>query len=320
MQQSIEAAKKTFQMEAKAILNLSQQLTDDFSRVVSLIELNSGRVVVIGIGKSGIIGKKIASTFASIGTPSIFMHPVEAIHGDLGMLTSNDILLAISHSGETEEIIRLIPIVRKLKVKMIALAGNPESTLAKEADLFLDASVECEACPLQLVPTSSATAALVMGDALAVALMRQKNFTPKDFAFRHPGGSLGKRLLTQVKDKMCRKNLPVVDPDAGFKDVITVIAQGMKGIAVVIRDGLIAGTITDGDIRRAISKFNGNALEQTACRIMTPDPITIREDALLVDAEKKMHAKKIVSLLVVSADNARKLVGIIQHYGIGLLP
>lgn len=307
-------------MEAQAILNLSKQLTDDFSKVVSLLELNRGRVVVIGIGKSGIIGKKIAATFASIGTPSIFMHPVEALHGDLGMLTRNDILLAISHSGETEEIIRLIPIVRKMNVKMIALAGDGESTLAREADLFLDASVECEACPLQLVPTSSATAALVMGDALAVALMRQKNFTPKDFAFRHPGGSLGKRLLTQVKDKMSRGNLPVVGPDTGFKDVITAISKGMKGIAVVIRDGLIAGAITDGDIRRAISKFNGNALEQTACRIMTPDPITIREDALLVDAEKKMHDKKIVSLLVVSADNARKLVGIIQHYGIGILP
>jgi arabinose-5-phosphate isomerase len=316
MQELTESAKKTFEIEAQAIQNLSNQLTDDFSKAVSLLESTRGRVVVCGIGKSGLIGKKIAATFASIGTPAIFMHPVEAIHGDIGMLTENDIIMAISCSGETEEIIRLIPMVRQRGLTMIALAGNPDSTLAKESNLFLNVSVEREACPLQLVPTSSATAALVMGDALSIALMRQKDFTPTDFALRHPGGSLGKKLLTQVKDKMCSENLPIVEANTGFKDVITAISKGMKGIAVVIRKDRIVGTITDGDICRSISAHNGHSLEKNAFQMMTANPIVISEDALLVDAEKMMLDNKIVSLLVVAKEDNRKLVGIIQYYGI----
>jgi arabinose-5-phosphate isomerase len=246
------------------------------------------------------------------------MHPADAIHGDLGMLTREDIFIAISTSGETEEMIRLIPIVHKLGITLIAISGNPDSALSRAADLFLNVRVESEACPFQLAPTSSTTAALVMGDALAVALMKEKNFTPTDFASRHPGGSLGKKLITRVKDVMCCTHLPLINPQTQFKDIITTISTGMKGIAVVIDSGRIAGTITDGDIRRAINRYNGDSLNKTAAEIMTIEPITIREDAMLIDAEKTMHDNKIVSLLVVSVKDACKLEGIIQRYGIGI--
>jgi arabinose-5-phosphate isomerase len=318
MQKLIESAINTFQIEAEGIANLSCQLTDDFVKAVNLINSNMGRVVVSGIGKSGIIGTKIAATLNSTGTPAIFMHPVEAIHGDLGMLTKEDIFIAISTSGETEEMIRLIPIVKELGIALIAIAGNPNSTLARAADLFLNVCVENEACPFQLVPTASTTAALAMGDALAVALMKEKHFTPTDFASRHPGGSLGKKLITRVKDVMCRTHLPLINTQTKFKDIITAISTGMKGIAVVIDTGGIAGTITDGDIRRTINGYNGDALNKTAAEIMTVEPVTISEDAMLIDAEKMMHDNKIVSLLVVSAEDKCKLEGIIQRYGIGV--
>jgi arabinose-5-phosphate isomerase len=223
MHKLLESATDTFQIEAEAIAKLSNQLTDDFFRAVHLIKSNTGQVVVSGMGKSGIIGKKIAATLTSTGTPAMFMHPVEAIHGDLGMLTTEDIFIAISTSGETEEMIRLNPIVRKLGIALIAIAGNPNSTLARASDFFLNVHVESEACPFQLVPTSSTTAALVMGDALAVALMKEKHFTPTDFASHHPGGSLGKKLITQVKDVMSRNNLPLIDTQTKFKDIITAI-------------------------------------------------------------------------------------------------
>jgi len=318
MQKLIESAINTFQIEAAAIANLSCQLTDDFIKAVNLIKSNMGRVVVCGMGKSGIIGTKIAATLNSTGTPAIWMHPVEAIHGDLGMLTKEDIFIAISTSGETEEMIRLIPIVKELGIAFIAIAGNPNSTLSRAADLFLNIRVESEACPFQLAPTSSTTAALVMGDALAVALMKEKNFTPTDFASRHPGGSLGKKLITRVTDVMCRTHLPLIHLQTQFKDIITAISTGMKGLAVVIDTGRIAGTITDGDVRRAINRYNGDSLNKIAAEIMTVDPITIRADALLIDAEKKMHDNKIVSLLVVSTQDKCKLEGIIQRYGIGV--
>ena len=318
MQKLIESAINTFQIEAAAIANLSCQLTDDFIKAVNLIKSNTGRVVVCGMGKSGIIGTKIAATLNSTGTPAICMHPVEAIHGDLGMLTKEDIFIAISTSGETEEMIRLISIVQELGIALIAIAGNSNSTLARAADLFLNIRVESEACPFQLAPTSSTTAALVMGDALAVALMKEKNFTPTDFASRHPGGSLGKKLITRVTDVMCRTHLPLIHLQTQFKDIITAISTGMKGLAVVIDTGRIAGTITDGDVRRAINRYNGDSLNKIAAEIMTVDPITIRADALLIDAEKKMHDNKIVSLLVVSTEDKCKLEGIIQRYGIGV--
>lgn len=309
-----ESALNTFEIESQAIANLSNQLSDDFEKVVDLITTNTDRVAVSGMGKSGLIGKKIAATLASTGTPAIFMHPAEAIHGDLGMLTKNDVLIAISCSGETEEMIRLIPLVRRIGIIMVAMAGNTNSTLAREANFFLNVSVESEACPLQLAPTSSSTAALAMGDALAIAIMQVKKFTPQDFAFRHPGGSLGKKLITQVKDVMYTENLPIACQTDSFKNIISIISNGMKGIAVVIEDEKIIGTITDGDIRRAINKYNGECLFLTAKEVMTTKPITISADLMLVEAEKLSRENKIVSLLVVDKLCPDKLVGIVQSH------
>jgi arabinose-5-phosphate isomerase len=312
----IENAKETFLIEGDAVCRLCDLLTEDFVKAVQTLLQCRSHVAVSGMGKSGLIGKKIAATLASTGTPAFFIHPAEALHGDFGMLTAGDVLVAISSSGETEEMLRLIPLVKAMKIPLIALAGRSESTLARQSDFFLNVSVPKEACPLQLAPTASTTAALAMGDALAIALMREKKFTPGDFALRHPGGSLGKKLLTHVGDVMCRERLPIVTPDSNFKEVISVISQGMRGIAIVIEDGFIRGAITDGDIRRAINTYNGESLEKTAVELMTTHPITVKEDMMLVDAERLMQEHKIVSLLVVSPEDDQQLVGIIQRYAL----
>jgi arabinose-5-phosphate isomerase len=312
----LENARETFLIEGDAVCRLCDHLTDDFVKTVQVLLRCRSHVAVSGMGKSGLIGKKIAATLASTGTPAFFIHPAEALHGDFGMLTAGDVLLAISSSGETEEMLRLIPLVKAMDVPLIALAGRPESTLARQADFFLNVSVPKEACPLQLAPTASTTAALAMGDALAIALMREKRFTPGDFALRHPGGSLGKKLLTHVGDVMYRERLPIVAPDSNFKEVISVISQGMRGIAVVIEHGRIRGAITDGDIRRAINAYNGESLDKNAAELMTPHPITVKEDMMLVEAEKLMQEHKIVSLLVVSPGDDKQLVGIIQRYAL----
>ncbi len=312
----LENARETFLIEGDAVCRLAQHLTDDFVHSVQVLLQCRSHVAVSGMGKSGLIGKKIAATLASTGTPAFFIHPAEALHGDVGMLTTGDVLLAISSSGETEEMLRLIPLVKTMGVPLIALAGRPDSTLARQADYFLNVSVPREACPLQLAPTASTTAALAMGDALAIALMQEKSFTPGDFALRHPGGSLGRKLLTHVGDVMHRDRLPIVRPESNFKEVISVISKGMKGIAAVIENGCIQGAITDGDIRRAINAYNSESLNKTAMALMTPNPITVKEDFMLVDAEKLMQQHKIVSLLVVSQENDKQLVGIIQRYAL----
>ncbi|MCP3921778.1 MAG: KpsF/GutQ family sugar-phosphate isomerase [Desulfobacterales bacterium] len=316
MESILESAKKTFNVESKAIAGLSEKLTNDFIKVVDLI--NSKReshVILTGMGKSGLIGKKIASTMSSTGTPSFFLHPAEAIHGDVGMLTCHDVVIAISYSGETEELIRLIPIIKKMNTKLIAITGNSESTLAKEADYFLNAGVDNEACPLQLAPTSSTTAALAMGDALSIALMEMKNFTPTDFAYRHPGGSLGRRLITKVKDVMHSENLPVLSKDSGVKEVISSLSKSKMGITVITEDEKIIGAVTDGDICRAFDKYNGNFLSLTAESIMTDNPKTIGQDELIIDAEEIMQLNEIVSIIVEEKDS-KKLAGIIQRHEI----
>ncbi|MCP3942064.1 MAG: KpsF/GutQ family sugar-phosphate isomerase [Desulfobacteraceae bacterium] len=312
----IRSAKRTFKMEAEAIHRLSDQVDDDFIRVVKLFHTVQSHVAICGMGKSGLIGKKIAATLASTGTPSFFLHPAEAIHGDVGMLTPSDVLLAISGSGETEEMIRLIPIVKRMGIPMVALVGNPNATLAREADYTLNVSVENEACPLQLAPTTSTTATLAMGDAIAVALMEMKKFTPMDFASRHPGGSLGRKLLTCVKDVMEKDNLPIVTKKTGIKDVISTIASGMKGIAVIIENKKIAGVVTDGDICRAFEKYNGNFLNLQAEEIMSGTPKVVTQGKLIVEAEKMMHEYGIVSLIVEEEKNNAKLVGIVQRHNI----
>ncbi|VVS92367.1 KpsF/GutQ family sugar-phosphate isomerase [Desulfoluna spongiiphila] len=308
------SAQRTFKMEAEAIQRLSSQVGDSFFNTVELFHSVKSHVVISGMGKSGLIGKKIASTLASTGTPSFFLHPGEAIHGDLGMLTKNDVILAISGSGETEEMLRLVPIIKRLGIPLVALVCSTDSTLGREADLVLDASVESEACPLKLAPTTSTTATLAMGDAIAVALMELKHFTPMDFAFRHPGGSLGRKLLTRVKDAMESDNLPIVEEETGIKDVISAISNGMKGIAIVEKGGAIDGVVTDGDICRAFEKYNGNFINLKAKDVMSGKPKVVCQDEMIVEAEKLMHESGIVSLLVEEKKDSGVLVGIVQRY------
>lgn len=311
---ALEIAKEVFKIEAKSIDNLSNLLTDDFVRAIELILNSKGRFVISGMGKSGHIGVKIAATLASTGTPSFFMHPAEAIHGDLGMLTKDDVLLAISNSGDSEEIVRIIPMVKRMGIPLIGMAGKVNSILAKEADCFLNISVEQEACPLQLAPTSSTTATLAMGDALAVALMRARNFQPEDFAMFHPGGSLGRKLLTRVRDVMISSNLPIISPNTPFNEIIDVITRGKLGLCVVLDGNIVKGAITDGDLRRAFSGSNKEYYDLVALDMMSNSPKTITPDSMATDAEASMLKHKIKELLVVENNS---LVGVVQLYDIG---
>jgi len=311
---NIEIAKNVFEIESDTVRNLSNLLTEDFSNVVDLVLKSKGRFVISGMGKSGHIGVKIAATLASTGTPSFFMHPAEAIHGDLGMLTKDDVLLAISNSGESEEILKIIPPVKRMGIKLIGMAGNVNSSLARESDYFLNISIEKEACPLQLAPMSSTTATLAMGDALAAALMKQRDFKPEDFAMYHPGGSLGRNLLTRVKDIMTTSNLPIVNSSSSFQEVITSMTSGKLGLCVVIDEERVQGIITDGDLRRALENTELPRFGLQAKNIMTFSPKTITQESMAIDAEEFMLENKIKELLVVE-DNA--LIGIVQLYDTG---
>lgn len=310
MRDFIAVAKEVFDLESSAILGLKESVGLDFNAVIELILGIKGRLVVSGMGKSGHIGAKIAATLASTGTPSFFMHPAEALHGDLGMLTYGDAVLTISNSGESEEILRLIPSIKARKIPLIALCGKRDSTLVKECDYFLNISVEKEACPLQLAPTSSTTATLAMGDAIAVALMRARNFKPEDFALFHPGGSLGRKLLTRVKDVMVAQNLPIVAPDSTFKQLIATMTSGKLGMCLVLEDKKLLGIITDGDLRRALNAEKFNAL---AKEIMTRNPKTIGQEAMASEAESLMLQYKIKELVVMDSFN---VVGVVQLYAI----
>ena len=294
---SVRFAKEVFDIESRAILQLKNRVDIGFHEAVVSIISSSGRVILCGMGKSGIIGKKIAATLASTGTPSFFMHPGEAYHGDLGMITTDDVFLAISNSGETSEVVKLLPFLRENGNYLIAMTGNPSSTLAVVANSHLDISVEEEACPLKLAPTSSTTATLAMGDALAVTLMKARDFKPENFARFHPGGSLGRRLLSSVDDEMVVDNLPLVSPQASILDLIESIGVGGLGIAIVeSANGL--GIVTDGDIRRAVQKYGDNVFQVTASEVMTPDPASIASGARIEDALYLMDKQKITSLLV----------------------
>jgi len=311
---NIEIAKSVFEVEADTVRNLSNLLTEDFSQAVDLVLKSKGRFVISGMGKSGHIGVKIAATLASTGTPSFFMHPAEAIHGDLGMLTKDDVLLAISNSGESEEILKIIPLVKRMGIKLIGMAGNVNSSLARESDYFLNISIEKEACPLQLAPMSSTTATLAMGDALAAALMKQRDFKPEDFAMYHPGGSLGRKLLTRVKDIMTTSNLPIVNSLSSFQEVITTITSGKLGLCVVVDGERVQGVITDGDLRRALENTELSRFDLQAKNIMTSSPKTITQEDMAIDAEEFMLENKIKELLVVKENS---LVGIVQLYDTG---
>lgn len=309
----IDIAKEVFAIEAQTVKDLSAKLNADFTKSIELILKTKGRLVVSGMGKSGHIGAKIAATLASTGTPSFFMHPAEALHGDLGMLTQNDVLLAISNSGESEEILKIIPAVKKRGIKLIVMSGNLHSTLAKQADFVLDVSVAKEACPLQLAPMSSTTATLAMGDAMAAALMKLRNFKPDDFALFHPGGSLGKKLLTRVQDLMI-SNIPKVSPKTLFNELIDVMTSGKLGLCLVMQKEKLVGIITDGDLRRALKNNDKARFDFQADEIMSKNPKVIDADAMATQAEKVMLEYKIKELPVTSEG---KIVGIIQLYDIG---
>jgi arabinose-5-phosphate isomerase len=309
-------AKDVFAIEAKEIANLSTLLTDDFADAINTVFNTTGKFIISGMGKSGIIGKKIAATLASTGTPSFFLHPGEAYHGDLGMIEKDDIVLLISNSGETDEVLKLIPFLKAQGNITISMSGNPHSTLAQNTNYHLNVAVEHEACPLQLAPTSSTTATLVMGDAIAVALMKLRDFKDENFAKFHPGGSLGRRLLTKIENVMKKENLPTISENTNVKEIIHKITDGKCGLVVIEKDGKIDGIITDGDIRRVMEEQEERFFNLSASEIMSKSPKQINKDEKLVTASEIMSNYKINSLLVV--DNKEKLVGIVQMYDLGL--
>lgn len=298
--------------EAQAVLDLIPQMNEDFDRAVELILSCRGKLIVTGVGKSGHIGAKIAATLASTGTPSFFINPLDVYHGDLGVMSKGDVVLAISNSGQTDELLRFIPMVLHMQIPIIGMSGNPQSLLAKYSTYHLNVSVEKEACPLNLAPTSSTTAALVMGDALAVALMEKRNFQPQDFAQFHPGGELGKRLLTTAQDVMMTEHLPILSSDMHLGEAIILVSKGKLGLGVAIKDNRIEGLITDGDIRRAMEKWQAEFFNRTVADIMTRTPKTVSPQAKISEIQKIMNKNKIHNVLVV--DEANHLLGIVDRY------
>lgn len=305
----VDIAKSVIKTEILGLDYMSSQLGDEFIEAVNAIISTTGRTIICGMGKSGIIGKKIAASFASTGTPSFFMHPGEAFHGDLGMVKPEDVFIAISNSGETDEVLKLLPFLRDNGNYIIAITGRPESTLAKNSHCHLNIEVPKEACPLQLAPTSSTTATLVMGDALTVALMSERNFKPENFARFHPGGSLGRRLLSKVRDEMVKDNLPVVLINDHFSTVINVISAGQLGLCLVMDEDELVGIITDGDIRRSMETHGKNVFDLLAEAIVTRSPLSISPDVSIQVAYEQMHDKNVTSLVVLEAN---KLAGIIK--------
>ena len=313
---AVEVARQAIHTEALALRRLEVSLGDEFASAVDIILSGRGKVIMTGMGKSGLVARKIAATLASTGTPSFFLHPAEAFHGDLGMISAADVVIALSYSGETDEILKIVPFIHDNGNRLIAMTGNPESALAKNADVHLDVSVRHEACILHLAPTSSTTAQIAMGDALAVALMKLRGFSSIDFARLHPGGSLGRRLLMKVGNVMRKNDLPVVASDCSAKDMIHAVSRGGLGLIVICDDGRIVGIVTDGDIRRAMESRQSDFFNIKAIDIATRNPKSIHSDAKLIEAEKLMTRHKVNSLLV--SDNDGKLVGVIQIYDIKL--
>lgn len=316
MEKIIDIAKRVLKIEADAVAALAGKLNSDFEKAVEIIFNSKGRVVVTGMGKSGLVGKKIAATLASTGTPAFFLHPAEASHGDLGMVTSDDVIIAISNSGETEELIGLIPFLKRFNVSVISMAGNPDSTLSKAADVTLDISIKEEACPMGVVPTASTTATMAMGDALAVVLLTKRGFKEEDFASFHPGGSLGKKLFITVKDLMHSGDaLPIVSPDAPMIKATVEISSKRLGVSIVAdADNKILGIVTDGDLRRGIEKWGKEFFDMKTGDVMTKNPKTISEDSLAVKALAIMEQYSITSIAV--PDNEGRAKGIIHLHDI----
>jgi len=301
---TLKRGRQVLEIEANAILALIDRLDQRFEQAVALLDRCQGRVVVTGMGKSGIIGRKIAATLASIGVPSVFLHPAEGIHGDLGMVSRGDLVIALSNSGETEELLKILPAIKRLGVPMISLTGNVDSMLAKNSDVVLDVSVKEEACPLDLAPTASTTATLALGDALAMALLEHKGVKPEDFARYHPGGALGKRLLLTVEEVMHGdKAIPTVSPTAPLRDVIVEISSKKLGVTTIVDDsGRLRGVITDGDLRRLLGKGGDDLLDRPAEAVMSPHPKVISRTALAAEAVGLMERHSITVLIVTDAE------------------
>ncbi len=315
MKKISDVAKEVFKIESQAIADLEKLLTSDFEKVIECLLYCKGRVVICGIGKSGLVGKKIAATLASTGTPSFFLHPSEALHGDIGTLMSEDCFISISNSGETDEILQLMPHLKKMQIPHIALTGKRESTLAKNARWVLNIGIKEEASPLSAVPMASTIATMAMGDAIAAALITLKKFSEKDFARNHPGGTLGKKLVTEVGNIMKRDNLPIADLNSPVKEVLVEMSSGMFGMVVIVdHSNKVLGVITDGDLRRALNKFPENSFFQLSAKdLMTTNPETVQETCLLFKADQIMRELKITTLPVIKEG---LLIGLIAKHQI----
>ena len=311
-EQIIKKAAECLQMEASAITALIPRLNDDFIRAVQLIHECKGKVVVTGVGKSGHIGSKIAATLASTGTPAFFLNPLDAYHGDLGMVGNDDLLLAISYSGATEELLRFLPLIQDRKIPIIGMSGNPNSLLAQCSDVHLNIAVDREADPLNLVPTSSTTVTLALGDALACALIEAAHFQPTDFAMLHPGGDLGKRLLAKVEDFMVAENLPFLSPTTPMSEAIEVVTNGKLGVGIVLDKERLVGIVTDGDIRRAMLRLGQSFFTTPVSEIMARHPKTINRSAKIVEAGETMNHYSIHSLVVLDDDT--HVCGVIDSF------
>ena len=310
-----------FRDEAAAVLGLIEKLDEKFEQAVELMYDCKGKIIVTGVGKSGHIGAKIAATLSSTGTPSFFINPLDVFHGDLGVMTSDDVVLAISNSGQTDELLRFIPMVLHMHIPIIGMSGHPDSLLAKYSTCHLNVGVEKEACPLNLAPTSSTMAQLAMGDALAIALIEKRNFQPRDFAQFHPGGELGKRLLTTAQDVMFKEDLPVLPPEMHLGEAIILVSKGKLGLGIAVRSEElevksekchVVGLITDGDIRRAMEKWQAEFFDRTVSDIMTRTPKTVKADTKITEIQRIMNKYKVHSVLVVDGDN--HLLGVVDHY------
>ncbi|MBO5881091.1 MAG: KpsF/GutQ family sugar-phosphate isomerase [Paraprevotella sp.] len=307
-----DIAVKCFQDEAQAILNLIPQLDENFDKAVEIIYECKGKIIITGVGKSGHVGAKMAATLSSTGTPAFFINPLDVFHGDLGVMTKDDVVIAISNSGQTDELLRFIPYLLEHNIPLIGISGNPESMLATYSNSHLTVAVNQEACPLNLAPTSSSTATLVMGDALACALIKVRNFNASDFAQYHPGGSLGKRLLATARDVMRSNDLPVIEPSMKLGEAIIHVSKGKLGLGIVVVNDKIEGLITDGDVRRAMERLQDKFFNVPVADVMTVSPKCVTPDTKIAKIQSIMHKNKIHTVLVV--DDEKHLLGVVDHF------
>ena len=318
LKNSLKYGERCIREEAQALLDLIPQLDENFERAVDLIYHCRGKVIVTGVGKSGNIGAKIAATLSSTGTPAFFINPLDAYHGDLGVMTSDDVVLALSNSGHTDELLRFVPMLLHMNVPIIGMSRNPNSLLAKYSTVHIQVKVDHEACPLNLAPTSSTSAVLAMGDALAVALMQVRDFRPRDFAQFHPGGELGKRLLTTAEDVMRTDDLPIISQDMHLGEAIIEVSKGKLGLGISLDDeGRVIGILTDGDIRRAMERWQEQFFNRTVSDIMTRNPKIVTPQTKVTEIQRVMHLHKIHSVLVCNKQN--KLLGIVDSYASSML-